>query len=78
VSEKQAISWKTKYSSALRELQEVCGVGVTKTGKGDFVIAVLLKTESTAAIEQRITAILKDIPFRTVATGPFELLPAQS
>jgi hypothetical protein len=78
VSEMQANRWKKQYSSQLRELREVCGVGVAKDGKGDddFVLAVLLKTASTDRIEKHIAAILKDIPFKIVVTGPFKLLTA--
>jgi hypothetical protein len=78
VSEVQANRWKRYYSPRLRELKEVCGVGVTRSGTGDsnFVVAVLLKTDATSAIEQEIAAILKDVPFKIIVTGPFELLPA--
>jgi hypothetical protein len=75
----QANHWKKQHGPRLRELKEVCGVGVAKNGRGenDFVVAVLLNTASTAAIEKQIGAILEDIPFKVIVTGPFKLLPAR-
>jgi hypothetical protein len=75
----QAMRWKTHYSAQLRALREVCGVGVAKEGKSDndFVVAVLLNTEETPALRQQIAAILQDIPFKIIVTGPFKLLPAE-
>ena len=78
MSEMQANRWKKRYAPRLRELKEVCGVGVAKNGKGesDFVVAVLLNTASTPALEEQIAAILKEIPFKIIVTGPFKLLHA--
>jgi hypothetical protein len=74
----QANRWKEQYAPRLRELKDVCGVGVTKNGKGerDYVLAVLVKTAWTSAMEEQIAAILKDIPFKIIVTGPLKLLPA--
>jgi hypothetical protein len=78
VSEMQANRWKEEYAPRLRELKEVCGVGVAKNGTGqrDYVLAVLVKTGWTSAIENQIASILKDIPFKIIVTGPLKLLPA--
>ena len=78
MSEAEANSWKKHYVPQLRELKEVCGVGIAKDGKGedDFLVAVLLNTTSTPAIEEQIAAILKSVPFKIIVTGPLKLLMA--
>ena len=69
-SESEAREVKSRHSAELLRLPGVCGVGVEKNPRGEFIIRLHLETEDPKITEQ-LPKEIEGYAVETVHSGPF-------
>lgn len=69
-SEQEVREIKRRHSGRLLALPGVCGVGVEKDDKGEYVLALHLENESPS-VTAGLPARIEDCPVKWIHSGPF-------